>query len=300
MPSDVFGTYRLVRRLGVGASAEVWLASDSQHGRTVVLKFARPDYEEHGYREMLLKEGRTLQMLDHPNVVRVYESGEEGATAYLALEFVDGTELMTLLETAAARHERVPLPVGLRIAHELCLALSAAHTAINENGRPLELVHRDVTPHNVMISKRGEVKLLDFGIVKIPGLNQTRPGMIKGKTAYLAPEQAVDGKLDGRSDLFAVGLILYQMLAGRPAYEGATVTELYRAAVEARVKSIFESAPDLPSEVRQLVTRSLEKNPDRRFQTAEGFAEALKACGAMANALSVSQWRAALAVPGEP
>jgi serine/threonine-protein kinase len=222
-----------------------------------------------------IDEANLAAALVHPNIVPVFDFGEIDGTYFIALEYVVGRDLGRLRRRMVERGDR---PLSLRalffLAHELLAGLEYAHDRRDDEGRPLDIVHRDVTPENVMISERGEVKLLDFGIVKFghSGLAQTDIGHIKGNVDFMAPEQAQGGTVDRRADLFSVGLVLYFAATGEPLYPSAETLfdRLSRAAAgpgpEERAK-IAALAPPLA----EVLERALATNPDDRFQSATDF-----------------------------
>ncbi len=187
--------------------------------RVVALKrLLRTTGTEAARLEMFLREARLTTLLEHPNVIRSFEYGESAGEVFLAMEYVAGEPLSRLLAVAAERHEGLPLPVIAYILAEACEGLHAAHELRGANGESLGVVHRDVSPHNVMVGYDGSVKLLDFGVAKIDLIDcvaRTKTGEVKGKTAYMSPEQAMGEPLDRRSDLYSMGAVLFECVAGR-------------------------------------------------------------------------------------
>ena len=222
---STIGTYVLERKLGTGGMAEVYLARRSgPRGFTkrVAIKRILPELSEDSQLiQMFCDEARLAATLNHPNIAQVLEFGEQDGELYIVMEYVEGVSCATILRTAASRNETIPVGGALYVAHEVLLALSFAHEATDEAGTSLALVHRDVSPSNVLVSRFGMVKLIDFGITRsYLAERRTCPGELKGKLRYMSPEQILGDEIDARSDLFAVGVVLAEMLAGRALFSG--------------------------------------------------------------------------------
>lgn len=284
---ECIGQYQLERRLGAGGMAEVFLARRvGPHGfsKRVAIKRILPEYaKDPRLLEMFCDEAKLAAVLSHPNIVQVLDFGEHEGELFIVMELVDGVSCLTLLKAVAAKSSAFPLSAALKIAREVLAALAFAHEACDEDGNHLSIVHRDVSPSNILISRTGDVKLIDFGITcsKL-GDRRTVPGELKGKLRYMSPEQVIGGELDGRSDLFAVGIVLAEMLSGRSLFRGKSdldvVTRLYRGDLGAL------DSVSLPGEVRALVARALAHRPRERFQSAREFIEAI---GAVARSAGV-------------
>jgi len=270
---DMLGPYRLVRRLGLGGMAEVWLARQWCMGafeREVVIKRVLP-YLAHEPRlgQMLLNEARLAACINHPNIAQVFDVGEADGTYYLAMEYVRGVNLLQLMERYRAQGQWLRPEWALRLVAECCKGLGYAHSECN-------ILHRDVTPANILVSVEGAVKLVDFGIAK--AMNQvsvTDPGMLKGKYAYMSPEQAQGKPLDPRSDLFTLGLVLYELLTGVRPLEREGEMPTLRAAVVSEIAPPSTTGLCAP-EWDALVMRALHKNPDQRYANAREFQLALE------------------------
>ena len=268
------GRYRVEKRLGVGGMAEVHLAWQVGPGgfeRRVALKRPLPHVtEDPELVAMFLDEARLAANLRHPNIAQVLEVGRDGATYFIAMEYVDGVSLRTLLRAGGRRPVR--LPRALAIADALLRALGAAHDATDARDRPLGLVHRDVTPSNVLLSTDGEVKLVDFGVALAAArLHVTRAGTVKGTPTYMSPEQKSGRDVDRRSDLFAAGVILHELLCGRPPWaDGPPARPPSRP-------STLPLGDDVDSRVGHVVARALEWSPSQRHATAEEMRLALLA-----------------------
>lgn len=272
-----FGRFEILGRIGRGGMAEIYLARERADDGTVrhvvVKRILRDMQDNQQLLGMFLEEGATATRLYHPNVCHVYECGEIEGVTFMALEWVFGRALSDIIERATARGIVIPWPVGVQLIAEIAAALQYVHHAKGVTGRALNIVHRDVSPHNVMVSWDGQVKLLDFGIAKTGGKDD---GGTKGKYAYMSPEQARSQPVDHRSDLFALGICLYEVLAGRPLYERGTLLDTLSAIVREPPPSIVEARPDLPPALDRILARALAKDPSQRFQSAGELQAALQ------------------------
>ncbi len=250
------GKYELVRRLG-GGMAEVFLAKTigvEGFARPVAIKRVLPSYSaDHTFAQMFINEARLSAGLRHANIVGTldFDRDDEGRL-FLVMELVEGKDLDNLVETGP-----LPWSVIIYVLGEVLRGLGAAHDAVNDQGRPLGIVHRDVSPHNVLLSWDGAVKVSDFGIAKaFQATGAQQSGMIKGKASYMSPEQIKAEVLDGRSDIFAVGVMLHQMLTGRPLFRGNTVEQVLSHALQ--VANGHEHLP-WPHQVRAEVPLDLSE-----------------------------------------
>ena len=260
-PLTTLGPYRLLRRIGAGGMAEVYLAlahGASGFEKRVALKVLLPELRDNPHlQRSLIEEARLGARLQHRNMVQVHDLGVADGIYFVRMDFVDGADLASLL-----RRRRPGAALALLIAEEMALALAYLHDATDDVGRPLGLVHRDVSPGNILVSRAGEVKLGDLGIVKATMLaDVTQANIVKGKYAYMSPEQASGQGLDARSDQFALGVTLAELLTGQRPYEGATLLETMDRIREAKPPALAELEADL----RQLVQRCLTRDPQHRF-----------------------------------
>ncbi len=274
-----FGPYDIVGRLAIGGMAEILLAREDAEGagsRYLVVKRILPEYErEPAFVEMFLDEARVMMRLKHPNVCHVYKFGQQDGTHFIAMEWVHGASLGKLIRRAR-KTGGVPLPVACKVIAAIAEALDHAHMAKDDDGRPLGIVHRDVTPDNLMISYDGAVKLIDFGIAKADArAHKTQAGVVKGKFAYMAPEQCRAKELDHRVDVFALGVCLYEALTGRPLYRRETEFETMEAIVRGPIPKLSDRMPNAPPELERVIARCLAKKPDDRFASAGELQEAL-------------------------
>ncbi|MEM9191134.1 MAG: protein kinase [Myxococcota bacterium] len=276
---STFGPYEIVRPLGVGGMAETSVAVRRGPGgfeQTVCLKRVLAAYNEDArFVDMFLHEARLAARMRHNNVVQVYDFGQHEGSYYMALELVEGLDLRFLIAGLKKRGERVPLDIVGFVIYELLSALAYAHD-LELDGKPAGLVHRDVTPSNVLISTHGEIKLADFGIAKATNTaNATQTGSVKGKIPYMAPEQAMGQSVDRRTDLFAVGVMLYELLAGRRPFDGPTDTATLLNISRGQFVPLDEAAPEAPAALREVVATLLLSDAAARYQTAGDVLDAI-------------------------
>ncbi len=272
--------YHLLEKLEAGGMAEVFLGeATSVQGfkKRVAIKRVLPHLASHtNFIGMFLDEARLGARLTHANIVSVFDIGKSDNSFFIVMEFVDGTNLKKIMETLRLKEEVFPLKDVIYIAMETCRGLSYAHELVDDDGHPVELVHRDVSPPNILISKRGEVKVTDFGLAKArTQLERTDPGVVKGKFSYLSPEVATGQNIDQRADIFALGVCLWEMLAGRRLFLGDTDYETVQAVSNADVPSLIGVHPEVDPQFESLILKSLAKDPDDRFPSAREFGDAL-------------------------
>lgn len=275
----VLGAYVLERKLGAGGMAEVFLARKSgPHGFTkrVAIKRILPELAEDAQLiQMFCDEARIASSLSHPNIAQVIEFGEHEGELFIVLEYVDGVACGALLRAASQRGETIPVPGALYIAREVLLALAFAHEAVDENGQPLGIVHRDISPSNVLVSRIGTVKLIDFGITRsFIAERRAYPGELKGKLRYMSPEQILGSEVDCRSDLFAVGIVLTEMLTGRVLFTGKNDLDVLTRISRGELGLVRDGV--LPPDLAQVLEKALAHRPGERFQSAREFARALE------------------------
>ncbi len=271
------GRYEILGELGRGGMAVVY--SGLAHGeagfrKPVVVKRIHPHLtRDERFVKMLIREAKLTVLLDHPNVVQVLELGREGEDYFIVLELVEGADLSRMLE--AAQRSRVTLPPSLaaHLVREVLAALSYAHGALDETGRPLGLVHRDVSPSNILVGRDGRVKLTDFGVARAPAVGEPSRKGITGKLSYMSPEQAQAGEVDARSDLYAAALVLFEMLTGDRAIRGDGDVELWQAACEGPGEVLGES--QLPEGFLPVLERALAVDPADRYPDARTVRDAL-------------------------
>lgn len=281
--------------------AEVFLAErEGPHGfaKRVALKRILPQLSgDPRLVAMFCDEARIQAALSHPNLVQVFDFGEDAGQPFMVLEHVEGLSGAQLLARLAVRKRSVDLGPALYVARETLEALAYVHDARDEAGSPLGIVHRDVAPGNILIGKQGQVKLGDFGIVRSVAIDsRTVPGELKGKVGYVSPEQALGLPLDHRSDLFSLGVVLAELLIGRPLFDGTTELEILEALHRGDLTGLDAGARPIPSDVRVILERALARYPNRRFQSAQEFSHAVdvaaRAHGETLDAHSFAEWLA--------
>ena len=274
-----FGPYDILGRLAVGGMAEVLLARPhGGAGRPIVVKKILAHFaDDDDFRAMFEDEAKLGLLLDHPHIARCTDHGSVGGQAYLEMEWIDGVPLGRLIRRArdlGGVSDRVAVTIAAQVAD----ALDHAHRLCDETGRALQLVHRDVSPHNVMIAYDGDVKLLDFGIAKAEARqHETRVGVVKGKFAYMAPEQVRGEKIDARADVFALGVVLFEALIGKSLYRRETDAETMTDILDAPVPSLAAYRTNPSSELDAVLRKSLAKEPTSRFSSAAALRDALLA-----------------------
>jgi serine/threonine-protein kinase len=274
------GRYELLHPLGIGGMAEVFKARAQGPGgfaRDVVIKRILPAHgDDPEFIRMFVDEAKLLGLLHHPNIVDVYDFGEDDGVLFLALEYVEGPSLSRILRTLRACNRKTPPAIVAYVAREVCRALDHVHGLRDKEGRPLDAIHRDVTPSNVIVTAAGAVKLLDFGVSTFKDAVQiTKTGTVKGKPAYLAPEQLEGKPIDGRVDLFALGIVMHEMLSLQHLFAGDSDLGTVKKIMEMQIPSPSDTRADVPGALGDIVMRALERDRDRRFASAAEMARAL-------------------------
>ena len=271
--------FEVIRRLGVGGMAEVFLAKKRGAEGTyklLVLKRILPAHDSsRRFRAMFAEEAQLATRLNHPNIVQVYDFqdyGDEGQL--LSMEYVEGPDLRRLQRAASAKKKRIPSYVSAYIVAEVAKGLHYAHERRDEGGKPIDIVHRDVSPQNVLLSFDGGVKIADFGIATA-SLFREEPGVLKGKTGYMSPEQAHGEKVDRRTDVYSLGVVFHELLTGRSLHGGTEGQELLDVVRAGQVEPPSLFAPDVPPELEAIIMRALSRDREERFQTARDFASAI-------------------------
>jgi eukaryotic-like serine/threonine-protein kinase len=275
------GKYELIRKLAQGGMGEVWLAQHQGPGgfqKRVVLKTLLPHLkQEQEFINLFFDEARIAASLTHPNIAQIYELGDADGEYFIAMEHVRGVSLRDLL--VHAYEQDIPFPLGIkcRIVSEAASALAFAHRATTATGAPLELIHRDVSPQNVLVDLNGCVKLIDFGVAKaVNKLARTATGVIRGKYAYMSPEQAYGKQLDGRSDIFSLGIILWETICMQRLFRRDGDTETMQAVVGAPIPAPSTVQSSLPKAIDSISLKALERTKESRYATATDFQQALE------------------------
>jgi serine/threonine protein kinase len=272
------GKYEIVRKIATGGMAELFLAKFSGPGgfeKRCALKQILPQFVgDEEFKRMFQNEARVAAMFDHPNLVQIFELDEdpESGRFYIAMELINGMDLRQLQNLAREQGQQIPPELAAWMISQTLDGLAYAHDFKDNEGTRLNLVHRDISPQNILVSYEGAIKVVDFGIVKASSNEgKTQTGMLKGKIAYMSPEQALGEKLDARSDLFAVGICLYELIAGVKPFRGANEIMTLRAILEQDAPPITNFIPDCPRGIERAINRALAKNRDERYQNAREF-----------------------------
>ncbi|GMU58793.1 MAG: hypothetical protein AMXMBFR34_05560 [Myxococcaceae bacterium] len=276
------GKYTLLRKLAVGGMAEVFLArADGPMGfqKKVVVKRILPHFaDDPRFVEMFLGEARLAAELSHPNLVQIFDFGNADGQYFIAMEYIDGPNLRVLNREARTHEGPLPLPLVAKIVSMAAEGLHSAHELRDENNQPVNLVHRDISPDNVLVARNGAVKVVDFGIAK--AANQphlTKSGMIKGKMAYMPPEQLAREPLDRRADLFALGIVLYELVCGDMPFNATSEVSIIQAIMgQEPLKRVIEQRPDVPPVLDAIIARCLEKKPAARYSTGRELQQDLE------------------------
>ena len=278
---DTFGRYQLVSWLGRGGMAETWraqLMGAAGVTKSVLIKKVLPEYaDDEAFISMFISEARISATLSHGNVAQVFDFGRVDGEYFLAMEFVDGQPLHRVLKRAMkGGMAALPIPAAVFIAMEMCRGLHYAHTRINGSGAPLGIVHRDISPDNVLLGYEGQIKIVDFGIAKAQLLRgfKTAPGVVKGKYLFFSPEQARGEEVDARTDVWATGVVLYELLCGRLPVEGPPHVVMMKVA-HGEIPPLSELRPDLPAELNDVVLKALNPDQTQRFASSHAFGDAL-------------------------
>jgi TonB family protein len=275
-----FGQYELIEPIATGGMAEVYRArmrGVEGFQKIVAIKRILPHLtDNHEFLTMFVDEAKLAAQLQHPNIIHIYDLGKIERSYYIAMEYVDGRDLRSILRTLEEKQARLPLGLAMFITSCLAAGLDYAHHKRDLQGTAMALVHRDVSPQNVLISYDGDIKLCDFGIAKAASkASHTRSGALKGKLQYMSPEQAWGKDIDSRSDIFSVGLVLYEMLTGRKGFAGDSELSILEQVRSPRLIPPRELDPAIPPEVERVVMKALKENREDRYQTAGELASDL-------------------------
>lgn len=273
--------YKIIERLDAGGMAEVFVAqSEALRGfkKRVAIKRILPHLTKNQkFVQMFLDEARLCLQLEHANIVSVFDLGKADNAYFIVMEYVDGTNLKKVIESHMRARRLLPIEQSIHIMKEVCEALGYAHDLTDmSTGEELGIVHRDVSPPNILISKRGEIKMVDFGLAKATSqLEETDPGVVKGKFSYLSPEAASGTEVDRRADVFSAGILLFELLSGQRLFYGENDYHTVELVRKAEVPRITQINPMVPREMERILFRALAKDPDNRYQQATDLAEDL-------------------------
>jgi serine/threonine protein kinase len=274
LPGSTLGKYEILRKLATGGMAEIYLARSrgvAGFEKTVVLKRILPHVaEDEAFVQMFLDEARLAATLQHTNIADVYDVGEVEGTPFFTMEYVHGQDVRAIRAATRKRDEQVPIAMALAIIHGTAAALDYAHARTGADGRPLELVHRDVSSSNIIVSYDGAIKLLDFGIARAAShQHKTQIGTLKGKTPYMSPEQCRAQRLDRRSDLFSLGTVMFELTVGRRPFRGENDFAVMEQIVHGEAPLPSSLVPGYPADLEAIVMRLLARDLGARYQTAE-------------------------------
>ncbi len=276
-----FGRYQLLKKIGSGGMGQVFLARTAGtqgFEKLIVIKRLLPHLaEDEEFRDMFFDEARIAARLNHPNLIQIFDLGEEGGSYFLAMEYVAGEDLRRLDRYASSQGRPVPLGLACRIVADAAAGLDYAHKARTSQGQPLGLVHRDVSPQNILVGFDGAVKLIDFGVVKaLDRLQHTATGILKGKYPYMSPEQASGSVMDHRSDVFSLGIIFWELLTRSRLFKGSSDMITIRLVRECRVRPPSWVNPEVTPDLDALVLRALAEDPNARYPDAAAFRLAIE------------------------
>jgi serine/threonine protein kinase len=281
-PGMELGRYELLLPIAQGGMATVWAArlkGTRGFSKTVAVKTMLPALsDDPQFEQMFLDEARLASRIHHPNVCEILDLGEQDDFVYMVMEWVDGEALSVLGRASKKAETPIPVRVVLKIISQACLGLHAAHELKDDDGTPQQIVHRDVSPQNILVTYDGVSKVVDFGVAKAVGRSsgETTAGQLKGKIPYMSPEQARGGEIDRRTDIFAMGIVLYKMLTGVHPFSGDTDIVTMRNIISRPVLPPRVKNAALPRELDHLVVRCLQKEPDKRFSTMQEMSQALE------------------------
>jgi serine/threonine-protein kinase len=283
--------YELVAELASGGMATVFLGRILGVGgfqRFVAIKRLHPHLaSEQEFVEMFLDEARLAASIHHPNVVPILEVGTSDRGYYLVMEYIEGDTLARLLARAATSRHRIPIPIANRIMLDTLAGLHAAHELKDDNDQPLNLVHRDVSPQNILVGINGTARITDFGVARAASrLSSTRSGQLKGKLAYMAPEQARGGMIDRRADVFAVGTVLWEVLADKRLFKGEGEADTLNRVLFEPIPRLREIAPEVHPALETITMKTLERDPQKRFASAAVFSDELEKAARSIHALA--------------
>ncbi len=269
----IFGEYKIMKKIASGGMAEVFLAKRvgmKGFEKLLAIKRILPQFAENEeFIAMFIDEAKLAGKLNHRNIVQIYDFGNQQDSYYIAMEYIFGKDLRSIMKKSKERGERLPLAQCAYIITEAAKGLEYAHTLKDLSGKSLQIIHRDISPQNILISYEGEVTLADFGIAKAASKStETRAGVLKGKLLYMSPEQAWGKPIDRRSDLYSLGVVLYEMVTHRKIFDADSEFSMLEKVRNADVEFPSNVFANLPQDFLQIIRKALEKNPENRYQSA--------------------------------
>lgn len=268
-----FGSYQLLEQIGIGGMAEVFLARHTGvegFEKDIVIKRIRPHLSATpSFVNMFLGEAKLAAQLSHPNIVTIYDLGKISDSYFIAMEYIAGKDLSAIIPRAKKLEIPFPIEYAVKIASNVCEALYWAHTKTDARGKPLHIVHRDVSPENIRVAWTGTVKILDFGIAKAATqIHETKAGEVKGKLVYMSPEQVMGKDVDHRSDIFSLAVVLYECITGLKLFSGDNDLAIMNNIIEGKIYPPSYFREDVPDEVEAILMKGLEKDRKKRYQSA--------------------------------
>ena len=294
-----FGAYIVHERLGAGGMAEVHRAErvnkDGSRTTVALKRLLATTVSNRELRQWFLREGALMRHLHHPNIADTFDHGSVRGIHFIAMEYVRGPTLKQLVEQTSRTIGTLPIPITLTIASQVCDALDHAHLCRDQNGRLLQVVHRDVCPANILLREDGIIKVIDFGLAKVKGVNEdTGKHQLKGKFNYVAPEYIASGTFDARADLWALGVVMYELLTSRRLFDAPDNHQTITRVQKLPIPRPSRANPQVPPELDDIVMTALERDPGRRWQTARMLSDALRGRmvqrGDSAEAKHVAEW----------
>jgi eukaryotic-like serine/threonine-protein kinase len=297
--SKQFGKYRIIAHLATGGMADIFLAAQTSLGGfeklMVIKRILSHLAREERFIEMFLDEARIAAVLNHPNVVQIFDLGRIENQYFIAMEYLPGESLAMVVKTCRNRGEPLAPELSAGIIMQAAEGLQHAHTMTGKDGKPLGIVHRDISPQNIFVLYDGGVKVVDFGIARAASLRttQTRTGTLKGKYSYMSPEQILGGDLDGRSDVFSLGIVLWECLTGRKLFRHESDLKLLQSITDEDAPSPLSINPNLPPVIVEITMKALARNRDQRYQSAADLRSALstylKVCAVEADTMAIGK-----------
>lgn len=279
-PGQSIGRYEFLVPIAEGGMASVWAArmkGTRGFQKTMAIKMMLSSLSDNPqFEQMFLDEAQIASRIHHPNVVEIFDLGEEAEVLYIAMEYIDGEPLSTIFRTAQKKGG-IPLPIAVRVISDACAGLNAAHELADDNGSLVGLVHRDVSPQNILVSYDGTVKIVDFGVAlaETRSSEKTMAGTVKGKAPYMSPEQALGKQIDCRTDIFALGIVLFHLTTGKHPFRAENDILTLHNIIESEPPKPSSLVPSYPRPLEAAVLKALEKTPEKRFQTMSEFEAAL-------------------------
>ncbi|MCK5688157.1 serine/threonine protein kinase [Myxococcota bacterium] len=278
---EKLGNYELINLIAQGGMGEIYYAKVSGlegFERPIAIKrILQHLANDQSFIDMMVKEAKITVLMHHPNIVQVYDLSKDGDSYYIAMEYVPGVTVADLLTERQKDNKILPVPVCLNIAFQMLKGLAYAHELVGTDGLPAGILHRDITPQNILVTQEGWVKVTDFGIAKARNeLTNTGPGMIKGKLGYITPEQIAGSVADERIDIFAAGIVLWEMLSGTRLFKGNTEVETFHKVIACEIPHLSTYRTDVSPAIERVVRQALSKDPKTRFQSADEFGTALQ------------------------